>query len=325
MISVIVPAYNAEKTIKKCINSILNQTYNDLEVIVINDGSVDDTEKVVKTLQEQDCRVKLITIPNGGVSHARNVGIDNASGDYITFVDSDDYIDIGMYECLINIIRKYNVKIAHCSYKNVDEKENIISVVGDTGNITELNHDEAMSCLLSGRLFAGGLWNKIYASELFSSIRLDENIKYNEDVLANFYLFDRVEKSVFVDRAFYNYVACETSSTHSGNSLIHSEQSLFVSKEMQFLSRGRSYEQYAKNRVAMSLLSLYRSYIFAKQINKQEKKEVMSEILVYKSQGFYSSTKEKVLLFLYRFFPIIFKAFFGLYDKLRVKKLDPEQ
>ncbi len=324
-ISVVIPAYNAERTIERCISSIKNQTYNNLEIIVVNDGSTDSTEDVVKNLQLYDERIRLISVQNGGVSHARNVGIDNATGDYITFVDSDDYIDSDMYECLIGIAKKYNVKISHCSYKNIDEKNNILSIVGNTGNIIEQTHDESMSCILSGNIFAGGLCNKLYASELFIDVRLDKKIKYNEDVLANFYLFDKVEKSIFIDKAFYNYVACESSSTHSANALLSSKQSLFVSKEMQQLSKGKTYEHYSKNRVAKSLLNLYRSYIFSGQVNKIEKKKVMLEILEYKSLGFYRSNREKMLLILYRYFPIVFKTFFGLYDKIRVKKLNPGQ
>ncbi len=324
-ISVIIPAYNAEQTIERCISSIQNQTHKNLEIIVVNDGSTDSTEDIVKYLQLCDERIKLISIPNGGVSHARNVGIYNATGDYIAFVDSDDYIDSDMYECLIDIAKKYNIKISHCSYKNVDENNNIFSIVGNTGNIIELTHDEAMSCILSGNIFSGGLCNKLYASELFIDVRLAEKIKYNEDVLTNFYLFDKVEKSVFIDKSFYNYVAYESSSTHSANALLSCQQLLFVSKEMQRLSKGKTYENSSKNRVATCLLNLYRSYIFSGKINKIEKKKVMLEILEYKSQGFYKSNREKILLFLYRYFPIVFKTFFGFYDKIRVKKLDPKQ
>ena len=110
-ISVIVPAYNAEKTIERCLKSILKQTYHNLEVIVVNDGSKDSTELILSRIEKNDVRVHLITIENGGVSHARNVGIDNASGEYITFVDSDDYIDEEMYTSLMELIQKYDIGI----------------------------------------------------------------------------------------------------------------------------------------------------------------------------------------------------------------------
>ena len=122
MITVVVPAYNSEGTILRCINSILNQTYQDIQLIVVDDGSEDGTRTIVEEFQKQDSRIELISIRNSGVSHARNVGIDNARGEYITFVDSDDYIDEVMYESLMKKLNEYNADIAHCSYKNVNEE-----------------------------------------------------------------------------------------------------------------------------------------------------------------------------------------------------------
>lgn len=325
-ISIIIPAYNSEKTIRRCVDSIRNQTYKNLEIMVVNDGSTDSTGKIVNAIGAEDSRVRLISIPNGGVSHARNVGIDSATGDYITFVDSDDFIDSGMYEKLIKIIKKYNVKIAHCSYKNVNESGVVLSVVGNKGKIVKQSHDEAMSCLLSGNLFAGGLWNKMYDSTLFSDVRLDETIKFNEDVLANYCLFDKVEASVYTDEAFYNYVEVESSSTHSADYVISGNQTLYVSKKMLELSTGKNYEEIAKNRVAVSTLCLYRAYIFSDDFSlNEEKKSIMTDIMSYKKQGFYRSKKEKTLVFLYKYAPHLFRVLFRLYDKIRVKKLDPEQ
>lgn len=325
-ITVIVPAYNSQNTIERCLNSIINQKYDNLEIIVVNDGSTDNTEEIISQIRSRDSRVHLISIPNGGVSHARNVGIENATGDYITFVDSDDFIDSGMYEKLVQIIKKYSVKIAHCSYKNVNESGVVLSVVGNKGKIVKQSHDEAMSCLLSGNLFAGGLWNKIYDITLFSDVRLDETIKFNEDVLANYCLFDKVEASVYIDEAFYNYVEIESSSTHSADAVVLGQQTLYVSKKMFELSTGKNYEEIAKNRVAVCTLGLYRAYIFSDDFSlNEEKKNIMTDIMSYKKQGFYHSKKEKTLVFLYKYVPHLFRGLFRLYDKIRVKKLDPEQ
>ena len=118
LISVVVPAYNAERTIKRCLESILRQTYSNLEVLLINDGSIDSTEDICLKIAENDNRLKVVTIPNGGVSHARNVGIKKATGELITFVDADDYIDADMYQTLNDTMEKYNVPIVHCSYKS---------------------------------------------------------------------------------------------------------------------------------------------------------------------------------------------------------------
>lgn len=326
LISVVVPAYNAEKTIKRCIDSILNQTYSNLEVLLINDGSKDSTEDICLKIAEDDDRLKVITIPNGGVSHARNVGIKKATGELITFVDSDDYIDKEMYQTLVEIMEEYDVPIVHCSYKNVDENENIVSIVGNNDKVVVQDHDEAMSCLIQGKLFAGGLWNKIYEKSLFDNIRLDETIKFNEDVLANIYLFDLVDKSVYIDKPFYNYVAVESSSTHSANAVKSASQCLYVSRKICDVSKNKVYERDAYCRIADNLMNLYRVYVFYNDKKyKNEKKQTMKEIKEYKTRGFYNNKRDKVLYFMYRYIPHIFKLIFPIYDKIRVKKLDPEQ
>ena len=325
-ISVIVPAYNAEKTIIRCLNSITNQTYPYLDVIVINDGSIDNTKTIVEKTTLTDKRVRLINIANGGVSHARNVGIEHAKGDYITFVDADDYIDNVMYEQLLNLIKRYDVKIAHCSYANNDENGNLISVVGDQGKLVIQDHDEAIVCLLDGRLFVGSICNKLYDKTLFSKCRLDESIKYNEDILLNFFLFDQVASSVYIDKPFYHYVAVSSSSTHSANGLEARKQWLYVSRKILELSKNKSYEKNAEQKYAYSLLGLYREYVFEnKKSNKQEIKLLREEIDEYRRKGYLLSRKDKVQYFLYKYFPQVFTFSYSFYDKIRVKKLDPEQ
>ena len=325
-ISVIVPAYNAEKTIVRCLNSITNQTYPYLDVIVINDGSIDNTESIVEKIALADNRVRLINIANGGVSHARNVGIEHAKGDYITFVDADDYIDNVMYEQLLNLIKRYDVKIAHCSYANNDENGNLISVVGDQGKLVIQDHDDAIACLLDGRLFVGSICNKLYDKTLFSKCRLDESIKYNEDILLNFFLFDKVFSSVYNDKPFYHYVEENNSSTHSANGLEARKQWLYVSRKILELSKNKPYEKNAEQKYAYSLLGLFREYVFEnKKSNKQEIKLLREEIDEYRRKGYLLSRKDKVQYFLYKYFPQVFTFSYSFYDKIRVKKLDPEQ
>lgn len=324
-ISVVIPAYNAENTIERCVKSVLNQSYENLEVIVVNDGSSDSTETICEKMASCDSRLKVITIKNGGVSHARNIGIDNANGDFITFVDSDDYIDKEMYKNLMDLFDT-NVDIVHCSYKNVDESGNILSVVGSKNKQIKMNHDEGMECLLAGKYFAGGLWNKIYRAKLFSNVRLKENIKFNEDVLANYYLFDNANNTVYSDEPFYNYVACDNSSTHSANALISRKQGYEVAKTMLQESLKKPYCETAKIRYLENLLSLYGAY--RTSINKVEKSKcdkVYAEIKFFKDEGYYQGKRDKILIFMYRYMPHLYAATYKIYDKIRVKKLDPEQ
>ena len=277
-ISVIVPAYNAEKTIERCLNSILRQTYSNIELIVVNDGSADSTKAIVENISKNDKRVLLINVDNGGVSRARNIGIGNAGGEYITFVDADDYIDSGMYQSLIDIAVKYKVKIAHCSYANDDENGNVISVVGGNNKLVVQNHDEAISCLLDGNLFSGALWNKLYHVSLFKTCRLDETIKHNEDILLNFQLFEQVDSSAYSDQPFYHYVSVQESSTHSADGLAARKQWVYVSRKILESSVGKSYEKNAEQKLAYNLLGLLREYVFVNEKADRNEKKVQTNI-----------------------------------------------
>lgn len=325
VISVIVPTYNSEKTIERCLLSILKQTYENLEVIVVNDGSSDSTETICEKMASCDSRLKVITIKNSGVSHARNVGIDNATGAFLTFVDSDDYIDSEMYNTLINMFDD-EIDIVHCSYKNVDELGNVLSVVGAKEKIIKMNHDTGLECMLEGRYFIGGMCNKLYRSYLFKNIRLDESIKHNEDILANYFLFKKANNTVYIDSPFYNYVACDDSSTHAANSLVSCRQIYEVSKTMMIESEGEPYFEKAKLRYLSNLLGLYGVYrTSSKKVEKSKCDKIYAEIKSYKEDGYYQGRKDKILIFMYRYMPSLYSAIYKVYDKIRVKKLDPEQ
>ena len=323
-ISVIVPAFNSESTIAKALESILDQTYSNIEIIVIKDGSTDNTQAVIKELMESDNRIKLISIPNGGVSNARNTGIDNATGDFVTFVDSDDTIERDMYEHLMGLFAKYDVDIAHCSYNTVFSNGKICPV-GNMGKEVIQSRDEAIDCLISGKLFAGGLCNKVYKIHLFDGVRLDSTIKFNEDGLMNFHLFSRSKKSVYSDRALYNYYQCENSSTHTANRIKAATDKVKVAEEILKNSIGESFELSAKRRLAGVQLGLFGVYSMDKKIvDKTSIKNLEKEIINWKNKGLYSRN-EKIKILMFRFFPWIYKVLYIGYDKIRVKKLDPEQ
>ena len=119
LVSVIIPAYNIERYISRCLDSIMAQTYNNLEIIVIDDGSKDQTAEILDDYQKRDSRIIVVHKENGGVSSARNNGLDIATGDYISFVDGDDLIESNMYEILVKILEKEKTDIAHCGYQMI--------------------------------------------------------------------------------------------------------------------------------------------------------------------------------------------------------------
>lgn len=324
-ISVVVPAYNSELTIKRCLNSILSQSYKNLEVIVVDDGSTDTTESLCYEIKNIDKRVKIISINNSGVSHARNVGIDNASGEYITFVDSDDFIDKEMYADLVGNFDE-NIDIVHCSYKNVDDFGNTISSVGGSNNYKIMNRNEGLECLILGKYFAGGMWNKLYKRSLFNGIRLDENLKINEDVFVNYQLFDKAMSTMYIDTPYYNYVDNVNSATHSAKQLEASEQSLKVSQMILNNSENKSYYHASQIRFTNSLLNHFKNCVLcSNRCNKLRKKDVYDEIKKYQKLGFYKTKKEKITIIILKYFPLFYCKLYFLYDKIRVKKLDPVQ
>ena len=204
-ISVIVPVYNCEAYLPGLLDSVLAQTYQNFEIILIDDGSRDGSGNLCDAYAEKDSRIRVVHQENHGVSHARNRGLALAAGDAVSFIDSDDTLEPDMYELLVNTMQEHEADIAHCGYKHIVGEE--IRLVHDTKRVIPQTTGEALECFVSGRLFGGGLWNKLFRAELVKDLTFREDLKINEDILFNFQAFCRAKKSVFADYALYNYVA----------------------------------------------------------------------------------------------------------------------
>lgn len=211
LISIIVPAFNIENYISRCLDNLINQNYENIEIIVINDGSNDRTGAIIDNYVKKDCRIKVIHKKNEGVSIARNIGIDIAKGDYIGFVDGDDTVDKEMFEVLVKNAIKYNAYISHCGYKMIFP--NRCDFYYNTENLIIQDNHKGLVDLLRADIIEPSLNNKIYKANLFEDIRLNSTIKYNEDLLVNFYLFKKSKKSIFYDKCMYNYVVREGSAS----------------------------------------------------------------------------------------------------------------
>ena len=210
LISIIVPIYKVEDYIRKCVDSILNQTYKNLEIILVDDGSPDNCGSICEEYSLKDKRIKVIHKKNGGLSSARNAGLDIASGEYIGFIDSDDWIESDMYESLYNALMKYNADISVCGRYIV--KENRITTISDTEKAEVFTRREALAELVldeySGmKNFA---WDKLYKKELFENIRYPEG-KYFEDIFTTYKLFSISNKIVDIKSPKYYYLLREDS------------------------------------------------------------------------------------------------------------------
>ncbi len=216
MISVIIPAFNVETTIIRTLDSILVQTYPEIEVIVVDDGSTDGTGKVIDNYASQHKRVMVIHTKNQGVTAARLAGVAQASGEWIGFVDGDDEIEPDMYELLLKNAERYGADISHCGYQMVFV-DGRISYFHNTGCLVQQDRTTGLKDLLDGSMVEPGLCNKLFRKTLFQSLLhttvMDKSIKINEDLLMNYILFSNANMSVFQDICKYHYLVRSTSAS----------------------------------------------------------------------------------------------------------------
>lgn len=318
-ISIIVPIYNSEKYIKRCIDSLINQTYKNIEIVAINDGSSDKTQEILEEYSKTDNRVVVISKENMGVTAARNDGIENATGDYLCFCDSDDWYELDMCETLIDAIKKYGVKIAVCSYIRVEN--GVKTPIMGKGNEYLLTRDEAIRNIILGGYFTGSLCTKLYDKNLFSNIHIEHPIKYNEDILLNYFVFKKIDSVAFVDKCKYNYYIRNDSSTGNPDSIKANKDCLYVSKLMLDELQGSNLESVIQQRYTNVLINLYRAY----NINKKyvrERNETKDK-LTYCINNFNNLPKNlKLNIYMIKYIPKIYPLIYKIYDKIRKKNID---
>ncbi|MBR3148449.1 MAG: glycosyltransferase [Alphaproteobacteria bacterium] len=195
-VSVIIPVYNTEKYLSRCLDSIVNQTYKDLEIICINDGSTDDSLKILKEYAKKDKRIKIITQKNQGLSVTRNVGLENITGQYISFIDSDDYVDLDYYECLVNLMEKNNADVVMCGMRIVD---NDVVSKNTTPNMTTNNFIKKIQNLPNG-----STCDKLFKADLFKNLTFPVG-KYYEDNIVLLKTMFYSDVVVFTNKVSYYY------------------------------------------------------------------------------------------------------------------------
>lgn len=207
-LSIIVPVYKVEKYLDRCVQSILGQTFEDFELILVDDGSPDSCGKMCEDWAGKDSRIKVIHKKNGGLSDARNAGLDIAQGKYIGFVDSDDYIKPDMYEILVANLEDYHADISICGY---------VDVYADGTKNESLCQDrfvwskeEVIENVLKGKLLSVHAYTKLYKKELFQTVRYTVG-KISEDAYIIMDILDQVNTAVFTPYSAYYYVHRESS------------------------------------------------------------------------------------------------------------------
>ncbi len=208
LISVIVPAYNSERFVGKCIESIQNNTYKNIEIIIVNDGSKDNTAAIVSEYAKSDARIVLINKENGGVSRARNTGIDAAKGEYIAFVDSDDYISVDFLETLIKPCIEQGAESAVSSYQMVTPEGKPLPClkVGFTDDFFITPQEVADNYFKYLDMGVVNFVNRIHKRSVVGDIRFSETLKWGEDGSFNLEVFKRCKKIYATPKELYYYV-----------------------------------------------------------------------------------------------------------------------
>lgn len=207
-VSVIIPAYNCEKTIFECISSVVTQSYSNIEIIIVNDGSLDNTLNISQNFAEIDNRISIISKVNAGPSSARNKGLENMSGEYVTFLDSDDTLEKNMIELMVSSIRRTNAELVICRsfIRDVNEGTSIIDTKEFSKEILTRLPDELTFLFESEKLNAP--WGKLYLSKLIREKKLNfpADISLQEDLYFNVEYLHHVNKVALVNTPLYHYI-----------------------------------------------------------------------------------------------------------------------
>lgn len=197
-ISIIIPFYNSGKTIERCIESLLRQTYTNFEAILVNDGSNDNSEEIVRNYMEKDNRIKLLNLSHGGVSHARNNGLRYSTGEYIGFLDSDDYYEPNILERLLETSKEHNADIVVCDYTHPTFKNYFGNTIVNATNREDLKkyYQTTFAVVVP--------WNKLYKREVIKTY-FDEEISFCEDELFGLANMFNAKKIVGIDDVLYHY------------------------------------------------------------------------------------------------------------------------
>ncbi|WP_413531741.1 glycosyltransferase family 2 protein [Empedobacter brevis] len=275
LISVIVPVYNTSAYLSKCLDSILNQTLKDIEIIVVNDGSKDNSQQIIDDYSIKDNRIKSIMKENGGLSDARNVGIENATGEFIAFIDSDDYIDCFMFEKMINMSEKHHSEIVLCDLVKVDENGNEFRDLPQSPQLPEkivLKDDFSlfgeMSCFAC---------NKIFRKELFVQHCFRVGIHFEDIELIPKLVLDSTIISK-INEPFYKYFERQDSitKTHTEKGL---DMFLAINEVTNYFYKSK-YNTFVSELKRFQIIQGYYSYLayVAYVKNKLIKRQLLDEL-----------------------------------------------
>ena len=285
-LSIIVPVYNAEKYLDRCVDSLLNQTYKNLEVILVNDGSKDNSLSICKAFAEKDDRVIVFDKENGGAASARNLGIKNASGYYIGFCDSDDFFDLDAFKTLIGVMEENNLPTIECLAKVYSEDLVLLESAEESKDLVSFSSSDAIREIFLRR-GSVHLATRITKKEFITDLDIPEG-KRVEDFYFTILLLTKTMGTTVYKYPLYNYVICDGSVTHSKGGSIYIEALYFYEKAVSYL---KDFNFDIESACEYYLFKMY--YLLSISLNSAERKKYKTEIRAYKKQLRISKKKIK--------------------------------
>lgn len=301
LVTVIIPVYNVEKYIHKCIESVISQTYKNIEIILIDDGSIDNSGIICDEYMKKDSRIRVIHKENKGVSNARNSGIELANGKYVTFVDSDDYLSSKyievLYECMIN----NNVDLVISN--GIDIYENRICNKNENKHDILMTRDECLRELLTEKNFSHVCWGNLYKKEFLEECYFNSDYRIAEDLDFLYNYISKSKKVYFTSKKTYYWVIRNTSAIHLPYSEKWNDELNICASiiERNYGKKNDLYSHSIGKYIRANVNQAHRFNLDRKQVNsiRNNIKLYKNEILGY--EGFSAKYKFKIILFLYSY------------------------
>ncbi|MBD5132891.1 MAG: glycosyltransferase [Clostridiales bacterium] len=299
LVSVIVPVYNVEKYLTRCLDSIVGQTYRNLEIILVNDGSTDHSEDICLQYAQSDPRICLFTQKNQGLSAARNTGLDHMKGEYVHFVDSDDYISPHMIETLLGVLLQYDVPVVVCNYLEAEDSDDNAALdmipAGQADFCKKMGRNEVFDRMWSESKFVTA-WGKLYSKGIFETLRYPVGRVY-EDAFLSHHIYSQTDAVCYVDLRLYAYRKSLNSITReNGACLISPKDSIDA-----HLERLAFFQQYGVKKYTLRAKNLlaFNSASYLLTITDQERvKQYTAEI----EEKVYQITGKKLFSFKWMLF-----------------------
>lgn len=319
LITVIVPVYNVEKYLGKCIESIIEQTYKNLEIILVDDGSPDNCPFICDLYAQKDKRVRVIHKTNGGLSDARNEGLNAANGEYVAFIDSDDYIHVNMIEKLYCAIKAYDADVSLCNYLYVDENYHSID---ELNRITPIKN-EVLSCeQVIEKLFENKhwyysvAWNKLYKRGIFDKLQFPKGRLFEDAYIAH-HVFGKCKRIVSISDVLYFYLQrADSIMGYFRNNTFFIEQDLikcdFYLDRMHYL-QSIHLERYAAKAYERAIMLYYEICLSPSEETKRKECNVITSIKYEVRKNFsiskYLGIKKRIKLFMICISPQVYKTY----------------